>query len=149
MAEVRRHLPHPPETVFTALTTPETYPFWLVGCQAIRGVDPGWPAVGTAFHHRVGVIGAVTVADSTKVLELEAPHRLVLEVRARPLGRGRVSFDLAPDGETATTLVLDEVPIGGLGPLRPVIDPVTDRRNQRSLTRLCEYLDADRVLHEY
>ena len=73
MAEVRRHLPHPPETVFTALTTPETYPFWLVGCQAIRAVDPGWPAVGTAFHHRVGVIGAVTVADSTKVLEVEAP----------------------------------------------------------------------------
>jgi len=148
VADVRQDLSHPPETVYTALTTPETYPFWLVGCQAIRAVDPDWPAVGTAFHHRVGLVGAVTVADSTKVLEAEAPRRLVLEVRARPLGRGRVSFVLEPDGDGGTTLVLEEVPIGGLGPLQPLIDPVTERRNQRSMTRLAAYLDADRVLHE-
>lgn len=148
MAENCRTLPHPPDDVFAVLVTPETYPFWLVGCQAIRAVDEAWPAEGTAFHHRVGLVGALTVADSTKVLAVEAPHLLALEVRARPLGRGRVTFRLESAGDGGTTVVMDEVPIGGLGPLRPLLDPVTDRRNQRSLTLLGEYLAADLALHD-
>src|SRR5688572_6554946 len=134
MAVTRRSLAHPPEKVFAALTTPETYPLWLVGCQQIRDVDEGWPDPGTCFHHRVGLVWTLTVADSTKVLEVEAPTRLVLEVRARPLGRGRVAFTLEAPSDGTTILTLDEVPIGALGPLRPLIDPVTARRNERSLT---------------
>lgn len=148
MAEICSTLHHSPDDVFAVLMTPETYPFWLVGCQAIRAVDEGWPEVGTAFHHRVGLVGALTVADRTKVIAVEAPHLLDHEVRARPLGRGRVTFRLEPAGDGGTALVMDEVPIGGLGPLQPLLDPVTDRRNQRSLTLLGDYLDADGALHE-
>jgi len=146
MAVTRRPLPHSPARVFAALATPETYPLWLVGCQEIREVEDGWPAPGARFHHRVGLLWALTVADSTKVLEIDEPSRLVLEVRTRPLGRGRVTFSLETAGDGTTILTLDEVPIGTLGPLRPLIDPVTARRNERSLARLADYLEADRAM---
>jgi len=148
MARTTITLSHPVDVVFATLTTPETYPCWLVGAQEIRAVDEGWPAPGTRFHHRVGLVGPLTVADSTKVLEVDEPERLVLEVRARPLGRGRVIFTLAPDGADGTMLTLDEVPIGLLAPLQPVIDPVTARRNEQSLRNLAGLLDADRALEE-
>jgi len=146
MAITQRSLPHPPERVFAALTTPETYPLWLIGCQQIRDVEEGWPAPGTRFHHRVGLVWTLTVADSTKVLEVEEPTRLVLEVRARPLGRGRVTFTVDPTSDGTTVLTLDEVPIGTLAPLQPLIDPVTARRNERSLSGLADYLEADRAM---
>ena len=148
MATVRRTIPRPQADVFAALITPETYPHWLVGCQDIRAVDAGWPAPGTAFHHRVGLFGPVTVADNTVVEEIAEPHCLKLEVRARPLGRGCVTFTLeaADPGETVVTL--EEEPIGLLAPAQPLIDPITARRNERSLTRLADYLAADRALHE-
>ncbi|HYF44984.1 MAG TPA: SRPBCC family protein, partial [Acidimicrobiales bacterium] len=141
-------LSHPQDVVFATLTTPETYPCWLVGAREIRAVDEGWPAPGTRFHHRVGLIGPLTVSDSTKLLEADAPERLVLEVRARPLGRGRVTFTLAPGPAGGTQLTLDEVPIGYLAPLQPVIDPVTTRRNEQSLDNLRGLLDAGRALDE-
>ena len=53
-----------------------------MGCKDIRAVDDGWPAEGSAFHHRVGLGGPLTVADSTKVVALVTPTLLVLEVRA-------------------------------------------------------------------
>ena len=141
MARTRRLLPADVAVVFGALTTPETYPLWLVGCQDIRSVDDGWPAPGTAFHHRVGLTAGVTVADATEVLEVEAPHRLVLHVRARPFGRGRVTFRLTPTAD-GTEVEVDEVPVGPMGLLTPVLDPFTDRRNARSLLRLERYLVA-------
>lgn len=146
MAVTRRALPHSPARVFAALATPETYPLWLVGCQQIRDVETGWPVPGTRFHHRVGLLWALTVADSTEVLEVDEPSRLVLEVRARPLGRGRVNFSLEAASDGTTVLTVDEVPIGPLGPLRPLIDPLTARRNERSLARLADYLEADRAM---
>ena len=71
MSVVRRTLPHPPLVVFDALVSPETYPEWLVGCREIRAVDTDWPAVQSRFHHRVGLVGPLTVEDSTKVLAIE------------------------------------------------------------------------------
>ena len=148
MAVTQKSMPHPREVVFAALTTPETYPQWLLGCQDIRAVDDGWPAARTRFHHRVGLIGPLTVADSTKVLEVDEPGRLVLEVRARPFGRGQVTFTLQVTSDGGTLLTIDEVPIGLLAPLRPVLDPVTVRRNEKSLGDLAAFLDADRALAE-
>src|SRR3954468_7397574 len=80
--------------VFDALADPHTYPSWLVGCREIRKVDDGWPAPGSRFHHRVGLVGPLTVNDDTESLEIESPRHLALEVRFRPLGRGRVAFPL-------------------------------------------------------
>lgn len=99
---------------------------------------------GGRFHHRVGLGGPLTVADHTEVLEVEAPTLLSLEVRARPFGRGRAGFTLAPApvGRGATIVQLDEVPIGLLAPSKPLADPLTARRNRRSLARLTDHLGA-------
>ena len=141
MSVVSKRIDRPIEDVFAALVTPVTYPSWLVGCKEIRAVDDGWPAVGTRFHHCVGVAGPVTVADSSRVEAIEAPHRLVLEVRARPVGRGQVTFTLEQQAPgSSTTLTVDEVPVGRLAVLRPLLAPLVMARNERSLTRLEEHL---------
>jgi uncharacterized protein YndB with AHSA1/START domain len=141
MAIATKHIDVPPAGVFASLTEPRTYPSWLVGCKEIRAVDDGWPQPGARFHHRVGLIGPVSVADSTKVLEVESPSRLVLEVRARPLGRGQVTFTLRPDA-TGTELTLEEHPIGALAPLRPLLDPLTAARNAASLDNLAALVEG-------
>ena len=146
MAIVRRTIPCPIDDVFAALIDPETYPHWLVGARDIRAVDDSWPAAGAAFHHRVGLVGPLTLADLTKVLEIEEPRRLSLEVRARPLGRGRATFTLdatEADG-TGTVVELDEVPIGLLAPTRPLVDPLTTVRNRKSLAHLADFLRTGR-----
>lgn len=142
MATVNRTIGVPIERVFAALLEPRTYPDWLVGCQDIRKVEDAWPAVGGRFHHRVGLAGPFTVADHTEVLEVEEPFLLSLEVRARPLGRGRATFRLAPGPTTDTTEVtLDEVPIGALAPTEPLAAPLIAARNRRSLARLAELVE--------
>ena len=146
MAIVEHPMPAGAAEVFRTLTTPETYPFWLVGCQDIRDVDEAWPAVGSAFHHRVGLAGPVTLADNTKVLDVEDGRCLVLEVRARPAGRGRVTFTITPDGPDRSTLRFEEVPLGLLQPLQPALDPLTVRRNRRSMERLAGFLGVRHVL---
>jgi uncharacterized protein YndB with AHSA1/START domain len=144
MAVVRRLIPSPRAQVFAALTNPETYPHWLVGARDIRDVDVEWPAVGSAFHHRVGLVGPLTVADLSKVLAVEAPRLLRLEVRARPFGRGQATFTLEAAPGDSTIVQLDEVPIGLLAPLTPVLDPVTAFRNRRSLAHLEDFLATAR-----
>lgn len=146
MAVVRRTIACPRTEVFAALITPETYPKWLVGAREIRAVDDGWPAVGTTFHHRVGLVGPLTVADNSKVLAIEEPRLLTLEVRARPLGRGRVTFTLTDQpgpGGPQTVVEVHEVPIGLLAPTRPLVDPLIAHRNRQSLANLAEFLAGD------
>lgn len=144
MAVVGQIVARPAASVFAVLLDPETYPEWLVGCRDIRRVEPDWPAPGSRFHHRVGLGGPLTVADSTVVLDVEDDARLVLEVRARPFGRGRATFAIAAGDDGATTTVtLDEVPIGLLSPTRPLADPFIARRNAQSLRNLAAYLERD------
>jgi uncharacterized protein YndB with AHSA1/START domain len=140
LAVTTKHIDAAPADVFAALVEPRTYPRWLVGCKEIREVDDGWPRPGTRFHHRVGLIGPLTVDDSTKLLEIEE-RQLVMEVRARPLGRGQVTFTLRADG-TGTELTLEEHPIGLLAPLRPLLDPPTAARNTSSLDNLAALVEG-------
>lgn len=147
MSVVRHTVHQPRPEVFRALVTPETYPDWLVGARDIRAVDDGWPAVGTAFHHRVGLVGPLKVADLSKVIAIEEDRLLSLEVRAQPFGRGRATFRLsdAPQGDGPATIVeLEEVPIGMLAPARPLLDPLTALRNRRSLDQLDDFLSKGR-----
>lgn len=142
MATVERTIGLPVHAVYAALTTPQTYPHWLVGCREIRAVDEGWPAVGSAFHHTIGLVGPLTVDDDTRVLDVADDALLSLEVRARPLGRGRATFTLEAGIDADSTVVtLDEVPIGVLGPTKPLADPLISRRNERSLANLAGYLE--------
>ncbi|NLA36428.1 MAG: SRPBCC family protein [Actinobacteria bacterium] len=136
-------IPKPQAEVFAAVADPETYPHWLVGARDIRSVDEAWPAVGSAFHHRVGLIGPAKLADKTVVINVDAPNMLELEVKVRPLGRGRVKFELAervgPHG-VETLFTFDESPIGLLAPSHPLIAPVVTFRNGWSLRQLRDYL---------
>ena len=144
MTEVSRHALVPIGDVFAALTDPYTYPQWLVGCRKIRGVDDGWPEAGTSFHHRVGLVGPLTLADRTKVIEVEPCRHLALEVMARPFIRARVDFVLSA-GRTAsgvgTRISLSEVPIGIYAPLRGVLAAPTAARNRVSLNALVAFLN--------
>ncbi|MCC6434263.1 MAG: SRPBCC family protein [Acidimicrobiales bacterium] len=135
----------PVETVFAVLTDPTTYPSWLIGAADIRSIDRSWPAPGSRFHHRVGV-GPFTLADSTEVLEIEPDRMLRLAVRARPLIAAVATFRLI--GEPGRSVVtLEEEPshriIGNL--VRPVLDPLTHLRNQRSLRHLVELVEHGRA----
>jgi uncharacterized protein YndB with AHSA1/START domain len=126
----------PPQRVFAVLADPKSYADWVVGSHSIRDADPDWPAVGSRFHHRVGV-GPLTVKDHTEVLEVDPPHRLVLRARARPLGTAKIELVLEPrDGGTHVTMT--EVAGDPLSKLviNPLTDPLVHHRNVESLRRL-------------
>ncbi|CAN5539545.1 SRPBCC family protein [soil metagenome] len=138
MAKTRQHVGAEMPALFALLIDPDTYPQWLVGTKAMRAVDDDWPAVGSRFHHRVGV-GPLTVDDATTIVEIDEPHRLVLHVRATMLIKATVRFCLRPDGE-GTEIEMEEEPrhrvLGNL--VRPVLDPVTHSRNAASLAKLAD-----------
>ncbi len=132
----------PPAAVFAVLVDPRTYPRWLIGAHEIRSIDADWPQPGSHFHHRVGV-GPFTIPDSSKVLELTPGERLRLAVRARPLISAVATFTIIGD-ERHTLVTLEEEPaqrlVGNL--VRPVMDPITHVRNQRSLRRLVALVEG-------
>jgi uncharacterized protein YndB with AHSA1/START domain len=142
MAYVCRELAARPADVFAVLVDPDTYPRWLVGAADIRDVDPTWPAVGSRFHHRVGV-GPLTIPDDSEVLAIEDGTCLRLRVRARPVIAAVVTFHVVGDGHTCV-LTMEEEPakhvIGNL--VRPLMDPLIHVRNHRSLRRLAALLAA-------
>ncbi|CAN5215980.1 hypothetical protein BH20ACT3_BH20ACT3_07750 [soil metagenome] len=148
---VTRWVLRPIDEVFDAISDPETYPTWLVGCRTIRSIDDHWPASGAQFHHRVGLVGPLAVNDSCEALEVEPPTHLALEVRVRPAGRGRVDFwlssDPAPDGNVRTKIDMDEAPIGLIAPAAPVLSPLIQTRNRTSLNSLVAYLNEHPARH--
>ena len=137
MAHVCRHFDAAPEDVFAVIAEPRTYPDWLVGALKIRDVDANWPSPGSSFHHVVGVPPLV-MADSTTVMDIEPNRSLVLHVKARPFVSGRVTFRITGDGDDGCILSLEEEPkVRTLGNIvRPLMDPLTHVRNQRSLERM-------------
>jgi uncharacterized protein YndB with AHSA1/START domain len=139
MATVTRTMNVPIDDVYAALAEPRTYPEWLVGAKEIRSVDAGWPERGTKFHHRVGLIGPLTIADSPESLGVEPGRRLTLEARARPAGRAKVDFELVADGNR-TVVTMHEHPLGILAPAGPLLDPATALRNKKSLRQLEDHL---------
>src|SRR5919107_344020 len=103
-----------PEAAFAVLSDPDSYGHWVVGAADIRDADPAWPAPGTKFHHTQGVRW-LGLKDTTSVLDAEPPHRLVLEVRARPLLIAEVAIGLAPSANGGgTTITMTERPLEGL-----------------------------------
>lgn len=125
-----------PQEVFDVLADAHTYEHWVVGCDDIRAVEGDWPAVGSKFFHTVGV-GPLKTSDNTKVLEVEAPHKLVLEARARPAGIAKVIFRLVPvDG--GTDVSIEEYPIRGIAKTihNPLQDGLIKVRNVETLRRL-------------
>jgi uncharacterized protein YndB with AHSA1/START domain len=136
LAITERSIDATPAEVFEVLLDPFLYEHWVVGAKEIRGADESWPAVGSAFHHRVGGMKA-EVKDKTEILELDAPHRIALRTFARPFGLARVIITARP-AETGTIVTIFERPEEGtkLRALTGVVDPVIHLRNIEALRRL-------------
>jgi uncharacterized protein YndB with AHSA1/START domain len=127
----------PPDRVWDVLADPETYADWVVGSSEIRDADPDWPAVGSRFHHSVG-LWPFTVKDNTKSIDVDPSHRLKMHARARPLGTACVELVLEADGDAGTRVTMYETAGDSLS--RLAINPLTDwlvhLRNVESLRRL-------------
>ena len=141
MSHTCREFPVPAAVVWSLLTDPRTYPDWLVGASSISDIDDDWPAVGSRFHHRVG-LGPLSIPDHSEVIAIEDQRMLKLQVRARPFISAVATFRLVGDG-SRTVVSLQEEPtprvIGNL--VRPVMDPMIHVRNHRSLAGLSDLVD--------
>ena len=105
-----------------------------------------WPAPGSRFHHRVGLIGPLSVPDSSAVLRIEPEHLLSLEVRARPFVRAQATFVLedegVDDGRPVTRITIEEKALAPFTPLQPVLEPLLLSRNIASLNALVAFLNT-------
>ncbi len=137
MASVEYVINTSPEQVFIVLADGWTYSDWVVGTAHIRDVDSGYPAPGTAIHHKAGP-WPFSLHDKSVVLECDPGKMLYLRVGLWPLGEGLVRLTLAPIGGTSTRVKMDEQPADG--PLHWLHTKVNDlllhRRNKESLRRL-------------
>jgi uncharacterized protein YndB with AHSA1/START domain len=134
MAENTIHIDASPDEVFAFFADGCTYADWVVGAKKVRRSEEAWPAVGSRFHHSVG-IGLLVLNDRTEVLELDAPKRLVLDARAFPLGRALVELVIEPDG-MGTRVVMREHLLGVPAFVNRMVDPLVHVRNTESLRRL-------------
>ena len=139
MAVTQRHLDASADEVFAVLGDPTTYPQWLIGAQEIRNVTPDWPAVGSAFDHRVGW-GPLQIPDRTSVRRIVPSRLLELQVRARPLIEAVATFTITDDAPGCVVAV-DESPSGIFTCARPLLDPLIAVRNRRSLDRLATVVE--------
>ena len=126
----------PPDAVFDVLADPRGYAHWVVGASRTRAADPDWPRRGTKFHHTQGFFG-IGLPDSTEVVAVKRPQRLVLEARIRPFAVNKVEMRLRPSGK-GTQVTMIEYATGGMAALLPnaVVDPLLRLRNVEALRRL-------------
>ncbi|MFF1573894.1 SRPBCC family protein [Leifsonia sp. NPDC058292] len=125
-----------PEQVFAVLADPWVYPTWVVGASRLRAADQNWPTPGCRLHHSIGVWPLV-LNDETVVLEWDAPRRVVLEAKTRPVGRERVIIEVKRRAD-GCVVRMEEYP--SAGPLRfvprPLVDAALHIRNTETLRRL-------------
>ena len=130
-----RLVPYTQDQVFAVLSDPERYAGWVVGAKKTRTIDPEWPQPGSRFAHQQGA-GPLHIDDITVVCELEAPNRIVLEAKIRPLLTAQVTLTLDPLSR-GTLITMDEVPIGGpVSRLGRLLEGPLHVRNGRALRRL-------------
>jgi uncharacterized protein YndB with AHSA1/START domain len=136
MAHNEIHIAVPPERVFAVLSEPRSFARWVVGSREIRRADRDWPAVGTAFDHKVGV-WPITLSDNSEVVQCEAPRLLKMLVKARPFSRAYVTMSLLP-AAGGTQVSMDEYAADMRTRLlfNPLTDPLVRVRNRVSLRRL-------------
>jgi uncharacterized protein YndB with AHSA1/START domain len=137
------------ERVFTVLSDADSYGYWVVGSDKIRGSDAGFPEKGTRFYHRVGV-GPLKTDDHTEVLDVAPPYLIELKAKARPFGTARVRLVLTPRGPGTTDVTMIEEAGDALS--RVVFNPLTDvlvrARNTKSLQRLKRLSEAPETVSD-
>jgi hypothetical protein len=138
-----RFVPYTQDQVFAVLSTPERYAGWVVGAKKTGVIDPDWPQPGSRFAHQQGA-GPLRLNDITVVQALDAPNRIVLEAKIRPLLTAQITLTLDPQ-PGGTLITMDEVPIGGpVSRLGHLLDAPLRVRNSRALRRLEEQVaEAD------
>jgi len=143
MSTVRRQIDAPPERVWAVLSDADSYAHWVVGSRDTRDADPRFPAEGTSFHHTVA-FGPIDLRDETEVVESDAPRRLVLHVKARPLGRAKVQIDLSADSG-GTRVTMREGPESLIARLvyNPLADLLLRGRNDEALRRLATLAEGE------
>jgi uncharacterized protein YndB with AHSA1/START domain len=133
----------PPEDVFAVLADGWRYAEWVVGAKRVRAVDDTWPEAGSRFHHEFG-LGPAVIKDSSKLLSIDPPRQVVLEVRAFPAGKARVTVTVSPGGGGGSEVLIEEVPTGG--PAKAIdswpLRRLTMLRNVESLKRLRRIADG-------
>lgn len=136
MSTTRTQIDASPERVWSILADPDNYARWVVGSRDVRDADPGFPAKGTSFHHTLG-FGPIDLKDASEVVESDPPRRLVLHVKARPLGRGTVELELSARGG-GTSVTMREGPASPVARLvyNPLADLLLHGRNVEALRRL-------------
>lgn len=136
VAEVTHRVAASPPEVWAVLADGWLYATWVVGASRIRGVEPGWPAVGSKVHHSFG-IWPLVLDDDTTVLSADPGRELVLRAKGWPVGEATVRLTLTPEG-TGTLLALQEDATAGPGRLvpKPVRQLGVLPRNKESLRRL-------------
>jgi uncharacterized protein YndB with AHSA1/START domain len=133
-----------PETVFGVLSDASTYGDWVVGSRRVRDADPGFPAVGSRFHHEVG-IPPLLLRDHTEVLECRPPTRLVLRAKTRPFATARVELRVTPEGSgTRVELIESAGDLLSRWAFNRFSDPLIHVRNSHSLRRLRRLSEARR-----
>ncbi len=125
-----------PTRVFDVLRDGRTYADWVVGTRAIRSVDPGWPAAGTALHYAVGY-GPLRKDDRTVSTQYEPDTRLAMQAQAWPAGSAAIVLTVEPTG-AGCTVAIEEHPDRGFAKLvhNPVLDLMIKVRNVETLRRL-------------
>ncbi|MDQ6607354.1 MAG: SRPBCC family protein [Actinomycetota bacterium] len=118
------------------LADPESYGDWVVGSDTIRDADANWPAVGSRFHHRVGV-GPLKINDHTEAVEVDPQRRLVMHARARPMGTALISMEWEPRDGGAWVTMKETAgdPLSHIA-INPLTDWLVHLRNDESLRRL-------------
>jgi Polyketide cyclase / dehydrase and lipid transport len=126
----------PAASVFAVLSDPRSFARWVVGSKEVRRADPDWPAIGTAFDHKVG-IWPISLSDHSEVIEATPPNLLKLLVKARPFSKAYVTLRLRP-GACGTLVEMEEIAADTRSRLlfNPLTDPLIGIRNRESLRRL-------------
>lgn len=130
------------ERVFEVLSIPSNYDDWVVGAKKIRDADAGFPAVGTKFHHTVGV-GPLARSDHTEVTDANPPYRLELHAKVRPFGTAKVVLLMEPQGRgTRVTMFEDAGDLLSRFLFMPLTHLLIHGRNVESLRRLKELAET-------
>jgi len=122
----------PPGAALDLWLDPARWPTFMDGWGRVDRVHDRWPEPGATvvWHSRPGGRGTVTL----KVLELEPPSRVVLQVFDDKLG-GRETFTAEPDRDGSFVTVELDYELNEGGPFMAVADLIFIRRSLRDSIR--------------
>lgn len=146
--ELSEHFEHPPQRILDALTDLERLGEWMPDFVALEHLAGEGYEVGTAWRETRHLFGR-EATEHVEVVELDPPHRLVLEVDGSKgtsrRGEYRFTYTLTPDDDgTRVTLRGEGSGLGTVGRVvgRFLLRPF-ERACRRDIRALRRWLDRD------